>query len=194
MVQPVALIPLACLKCGTPLAAQPDEVAWVCARCGQGLLLDENAENGLARLEFQYASGLDPAPPAHSAGGDRKGMPFWVVEGRVQIERTIFASFQDKSREAQELWAAPRRFFIPASEVPLQTLADLGPRLLLNPPALQPGPASPFEPVTVSPADLPALAEFIVLAIEAGRSDMLKQVNIQVNLTAPVLWVLPWGQ
>jgi hypothetical protein len=185
MVQPVALIPLACLKCDTPLAAQPDEVAWVCTRCGQGLLLDESAENGLALLEIQYASGLDP---------QRKGMPLWVVEGRVQLERTIFASFNDKSREAQELWAKPRRFFIPASEVPLKTLADLGPGLLLNPPTLQPGPAAPFEPVTVSPADLPALAEFIVLAIEAGRSDMLKQVNIQVNLSAPVLWVLPWGQ
>ncbi len=80
MVQPVALIPLACLKCDTPLPAQADEVAWVCARCGQGLLLDENAQNGLALLEVQYASGLDP---------QRKGMPFWVVEGRVQLERTI---------------------------------------------------------------------------------------------------------
>jgi hypothetical protein len=63
--------------------------------------------------------------------------------------------------------------------------------MLLHPPALQPGPAVPFEPVTVAPTDLPALAEYIVLAIEAARSDMLKQVTIQVSLSAPVLWVLP---
>ena len=100
-----------------------------------------------------------------------------MVEGSVQLQRTTYAALSDKAREAQQLWCQPRRFFIPASEVPLQTLADLGPRLVLNPPALQPGPPAPFEPVTVSPDDLPALAEFIVLAIEAGRSDMLKQVT-----------------
>ena len=182
MVQPVELIPLACLKCDTPLPAQADEVAWVCARCGQGLLLDESAEKGLLPLEVYYTAGIEP---------NRKGKPYWVVEGAVQLERTIFASFNDKSKEAGELWSQPRRFFLPASEMPLQTLADLGPRLLLNPPVLQPGPPAPFEPVTVSPADLPALAEFIVLAIEAGRSDMLKQVNIQVALSTPALWVLP---
>jgi hypothetical protein len=182
VVQPVELIPLVCLKCDAPLPAQPDEVAWVCTRCGQGLLLDEAAERGLSPLLVQYANGLDP---------NRKGKPFWVVEGSVQLQRTTYATLSDKAREAQQLWSQPRRFFIPASEVPLQTLADLGPTLVLNPPALQPGPAVLFEPVTVSPDDLPALAEFIVLAIEAGRSDMLKQVNIQVNLSEPALWVLP---
>ena len=182
MVQPIELIPLTCLQCDTPLPAQPDEVAWVCARCGQGLLLDESAERGLARLAVQYATGIDPT---------RKGKPFWVVEGSVNLQRSTFESFSNKSGEAQQLWSKPRRFFIPASDLPLQTLAEVGPRLLLNPPTLQHGPAVSFEPVTVSPDDLPGLAEFIVLAIEAGRSDMLKQVTIQVTLAAPALWVLP---
>ena len=182
MVQRVALIPLACFKCDTSLPAQPGETAWVCARCGQGLRLDEDAPAGLAPLAVQYAAGLDPARP---------GKPFWVAEGRVQLQRTTYATLSDKAGEARQLWAQPRRFFIPAYDVPLQILADLGPRLALNPPALQPGPPAPFEPVTVSPDDLPALAEFIVLAIEAGRSDMLKQVGIQVSLSEPALWILP---
>ncbi len=150
MVRPVELIPLVCLKCDTPVPAQPDEVAWVCTRCGQGLLLNESDDRGLSPLVVQYAAGLDPARP---------GKPFWVAEGSVQLQRSTYAA--------------------------------LGPRLVLNPPALQAGPLAPFEPVTVSPEDLPALAEFIVLAIEAGRSDMLKQVQIQVRLSEPVLWVLP---
>jgi len=185
MVPPVELIPLACLKCDASISAEPDEVAWVCASCGQGLLLDETAERGLSPLVVQYANGLDP---------NRQGKPFWVVEGNVQLARSTYDTWSNKDEEAQQIWSQPQRFFVPASEVPLQTLADLGPRLLLNPPTLQPGPAAPFEPVTVSPDDLPALAELIVLAIEAGRSDMLKQVNIQVALSEPALWVLPWGQ
>lgn len=182
MVQPVELIPLVCLQCETPVPAQPDEVAWVCARCSQGLLLDETAERGLSMLAVQYASGLDP---------NGKGKPFWVVEGSVQLQRSTYDSFSNKAKEAELLWSQPRRFFIPAHDVPLQTLAELGPRLVMNPPALQPGAAAPFEAVTVSPHDLQGLAEFIVLAIEAGRSDMLKQVNIQVSLSEPALWVLP---
>jgi hypothetical protein len=182
VVQPVELIPLVCLKCDTPLPAQPDEVAWVCTRCGQGLLLDEAAERGLSLLEVQYAPGIDP---------NGKGKPFWVVEGSVQLQRSTYESFSNKAGEAQQLWSKPRSFFIPASDLPLQTLAEIGPRLLLAPPALQVGPPASFEPVTISPDDLPALAEFIVLAIEAGRSDMLKQVQIQVSLSAPALWVLP---
>jgi hypothetical protein len=182
VVQLVELIPLVCFKCDTLVPAQPDEVAWVCARCSQGLLLDEAAPRGLTALDVQYGSGIDPA---------RKGKPFWVVDGSVQLQRSTFSSIADKAGEARQLWSQPRRFFIPAFEIPLQTLAELGPRMLLNPPVLQAAPAVLFEPVTLSPADLPALAEFIVLAIEANRSDMLKQVQIKVSLSKPVLWVLP---
>ena len=124
MVQPVELIPLVCLKCDTPLPAQPDEVAWVCTRCGQGLLLDETAERGLSLLEVQYAAGIDPAG---------KGKPFWVVEGRVDLQRSTYESVSNKAGEAQQLWSQPRRFFIPASDLPLQTLAGARPA-----PAAQP--------------------------------------------------------
>jgi len=171
-----------CFKCDTPLPAGSDEVAWVCARCGQALLLDETEARGLVPLEVQYAAGIDPV---------KKGKPFWVADGRVLLQRATFSTFSDKAGDARLLWSQPRRFFIPAFEVPLQTLAELGPHLLLNPPTMTPGPAVPIEPVTLSPADLPALAEFIVLAIEANRSDMLKQVQIQVSLFEPALWVLP---
>ncbi len=32
----VKLIPMQCVRCQQPLTAQPDEVVWVCANCGQG--------------------------------------------------------------------------------------------------------------------------------------------------------------
>jgi hypothetical protein len=62
---------------------------------------------------------------------------------------------------------------------------------LLTPPALQPGSAARFQPVTLSPGDIQALAEFIVVAIEAERSDMLKQIVVSVKMSEPVLWILP---
>jgi len=177
MDRPVELIPLVCFKCDTPVSAEPDEVAWVCGRCGQGLLLDES--KGLAPLQVQYSAALPP---------NTRGKPFWVAEGSVGVQRQTYSG--DKSNEALQFWSQPKRFFVPAYTCQLDTLVDLGPRLLLNPPALQPGPATAFEPVTLAPGDIQAMAEFIVMAIEAGRSDMLKQVGVTVKLSTPALWVL----
>jgi len=56
---------------------------------------------------------------------------------------------------------------------------------------LQEGPAARYEPVTLSPDDAPALAEYIVMAVEAGRKDSLKAAEISVYLEPPDLWVLP---
>jgi hypothetical protein len=118
------------------------------------------------------------------------GKPFWVADGTVQLQRQIYG-YGDKGKEAQQLWSQPRRFYVPAFDCSLETLLSLGPRMLLQPPALQPGPVAPFDPVTLHPKDVQPLADFIVLAIEAGRSDMLKEVRLNVRLSEPALWVLP---
>jgi hypothetical protein len=192
--RPIELIPLLCIKCQTPVPAQAEEVAWVCARCGQGLILDET--KGLAPLELRYDTSL----AARSSGTQQnKGKPFWVADGLVVVERQTYSG--NKSSEAQNFWNVPRRFYVPAYTCPLETLRSIGPQMLLKPPALQPlqipppgevasRPYSAFEPVTLLRSDVQALAEFIVVAIEAGRSDMLKQIQVKVKLTEPVLWIL----
>ncbi len=175
----VSLIPLVCFKCETAVPAQPDETAWVCARCGQGLLLDE--EKGLAALSVQYSAALPPGAT---------GRPFWVAQGTATTIRKTYGS-RNESAESARMWATPRRFFIPAFTCPLETITSLGPALLQRPPVLEPGPAAPFQPVTLHPCDLNAVAEYIILSIEAGRKDNLKEIQIQLQLSEPALWVLP---
>lgn len=175
---PIELVPLLCIKCETPIPAEPDEIAWVCARCGQGMLLDET--KGLLPLQVQYSASI----PAGATG-----RPFWVMDGQVNLQRELYSG--NKNADAQLMWARPHRFTIPAYTCPLETLLQYGPQLLLKPPALQSGPAASFQPVTLSPGDIQALAEFIVVAIEAERSDMLKQIVVSVKLGEPVLWILP---
>lgn len=184
MARPVTLVPLACFKCDAPIPAQPEEVAWVCARCGQGLALNDDPEatgKGTLPLVVQFANGIPPAG---------RGKPYWVADGTVQLQRQIYG-YGDKGKEAQSLWSQPRRFFIPAFDCSLETMLSLGQRMLLQPPALQPGPAAAFEPVTLHRRDIQPMADFIVLAIEAGRSDMLKEVRLNVRLSEAALWVLP---
>ncbi|RPI34620.1 MAG: hypothetical protein EHM70_02315 [Chloroflexota bacterium] len=178
MDKPVELIPLVCLKCATAIQAQADEVAWCCAQCGQGQLLDE--EKGLVPLEIQFAAGLAP---------QRKGKPFWVATGQVTLQRERYSGNQNQ--QAAELWSQPQRFFVPAFACKLDDLLALGAGMLMRPPALQPGPAAPFDPVVLSPEDVKATAEFVVMSIEAERKDKLKEARFSLQLSAPVLWILP---
>jgi len=103
MQAPVELVPLRCLRCDTPVPAEPDEVAWLCAQCGQGLLLDE--AKGLAALEIQTAAGIPPGA---------LGRPFWVASGQVRLQRETHEGFIGRrTGQAERFWAEPRRFFVP---------------------------------------------------------------------------------
>jgi hypothetical protein len=179
MTAPVELIPLLCTRCQAPIPAGLDEVAWVCAQCGQGLLLSE--EKGAVPLEICFAAGLD------ERGG---GRPFWVVPGKVELQRKIFGG-GDPGGQARVFWGAGRTFFVPAYTCTLDELVQIGMQMIGQAPVLQPGPAVPFIPVTMLPEDVQPYAEFIVMGIEAGRKDRLKELQFKLDLGQPVLWVLP---
>jgi hypothetical protein len=152
-------------------------MAWVCAQCGQAMLLDE--DKGLQRIEIRYNSGIAPAS---------MGKPYWVCEGRLSMRRETYSG--KETNEAERFWSQGRRFFVPAFNCSLETALQQGGALLLTPPALQPGPAVRFEPVTLSVRDVLPTAEFIVMAIEASRKDKLKKVDFNLQLSAPALWIL----
>jgi hypothetical protein len=177
MDRPVELIPMLCLKCSAPLPAGPHEAAWVCGLCGQGMYLDE--VEGMAVLDIRYMAGADP---------DRPGKPFWVLEGRAELERETFKG--NKDREASRFWMEARQFYVSAFDCPLDTLLSLGTGMLKQPPRLQPGPPVPFEPVMLPMASVRPAAEFILTAVEAERKDKLRRLDFTLQLSQPELWIL----
>jgi hypothetical protein len=175
---PVQLLPMFCIRCQMPVPAKPDETAWVCSQCGQGMLLSD--EKGLVELEVNYAASNVPNHP---------GRPFWVAQAEVTLARRTYQG--DESRAMAAFWQVPRSFFIPAFALPVEELTRLGATLLQQPPVLNSGPAVPFQPVTVLPEDIQPLAEFIVLEIEAARQDKLRELNFTLKFSNPSLWILP---
>ena len=173
------LLPLQCLKCQAPIPANVDEVAWVCATCGQAALLDENQPGGLTPLELHYDASIRSGQP---------GRPFWVAQGQVTVNRQTYRG--NENQQAQEFWRQPRTFFVPAFACSLDELVSLGMKLLRQPVATLEGQRTPLLPVQLSMGDVRPMAEFIIMGIEAERKDMIKTVQIQLNLAAPVLWIL----
>ena len=191
----VRLIPLMCVKCQAPIAAKAEEVAWVCQQCGQGLILD-SAPAGKSAACAQDVFFSAAIPPGKS------GRPFWVSSGRVTITRRETYK-GNESRSAQEFWSAARLFYIPGWDAALEDIVSNGVQLLKTPRnsnsernsnsdfAMQSGSPAPFLPVVTLPVDMKALAEFMVVSIEAGRNDALKHIEFDLELASPQLWVLP---
>ena len=179
MSAPVRLIPLQCPKCQTPVPAQPDEVAWVCAQCEQGMLISD--EKGATPLEVFFSASIVQ---------DGIGRPFWVTQGTMTpVSRRTFSG--GNNREMDDFWATPRLFYIPAFVLPIDNLLEEGTRLLRNPVGMNRGSVTRFQPVALAPEGIKALAEFIVMSIEAGRADKLKELKFDLNLAKAQLWILP---
>ena len=179
MSEPIRLIAMQCPRCSTPVPAQPDEWAWVCAQCGQGLLLSD--EQGVSAVDVFFSAAIEQAKP---------GRPFWVARGAVQpVLRTTYRGNAEKDMAA--FWSVPRLFYVPAYQLNVEEMVAAGVELLYNPVRMQPGSPAAFAPVVVSPADVQPLAEFMVISLEADRKDMLKELRFEIKLDPPQLWILP---
>ncbi len=176
MAVPIELIPLNCIRCDVPIPANPDEIAWVCRDCGQGQRLQDE-QTILTPLEVHYSAGIQPGAT---------GKPYWVVQGQVSLDRQTFGR---KAKDSSALWSRPHKFIVPAYECPLDQMIERGTQLLRRPPSFNPGSPAPFTPVTLLMEDLPALVDFIVVAIEAERKDSLRTVHFNVQISTPELWI-----
>lgn len=173
----VELIPMLCLKCQQPITARIEEVVWVCQDCGQGLVLSD--EKGLLPQVVHYAAGI----PANTTG-----KPVWVAPGQVTLQRQTYSG--DRSQEMLAFWSQPRWFFIPAYELTLDQLAQTGVNMLKQPiPMQEAGSPAAFLPVTVPPEDIYPLAEYLIMAVEAERSDKLRALSFNLQLGQPELWI-----
>jgi hypothetical protein len=178
METPVELVPLNCIRCGTPIPAEIDEVAWVCRQCEKGQQL---GDDGLISLQVNYSMGIEP---------NQKGRPFWVCDGRVTLNRSTYGSASKQEQDALRFWEQPRIFIVPAFSYTYE-FTPVGIKWLQNPPAMEPGLIVDFEPITVAADDVIAWAEFLVFALEAERSDQVKKIEFDLKLEEPIMWILP---
>jgi hypothetical protein len=174
------LVGLECVRCGTPVPAEPEEVAWICETCGQGLLLDEQA--GLRSITVHFGpAGTDPGV---------KRMPFWIAAGHVRVTRR--ESF-GKDSAPDRRWEHPVQFVLPAFATSVERAVAWGRHFLLNSPDLGAGEAAPLQGVTVLPEEIDSLARFVVLTIEAEGKDKLEAIDFSLDLEPAELWVLSVG-
>jgi hypothetical protein len=180
MSAPVELVPLECLRCRSRLPAEEGQVAWLCPACGQGQRLDEAAE--LQPVEIRFA---------RSAGtGEARWLPFWVLPVRVRVlERVSYG----REQPPDPRWEQPQPFVLPAFDTRPEDAGQWGARFLKEPVTLVDGPVGSLPSVSVTPEEAQALAEFVVLTLEAERRDKIKSLNAVLDFGEAKLWCLPFA-
>lgn len=177
------LVALYCPQCAQPLAANNDDVLLSCGNCRAAVYLDDN--------------GVRPAKVYFVAGREQEETwrPFWVFSGMVKMTKRVSqGGGRSANKQAEELWGAPRRLYVPAWELSLQAAQEIGARLIQEQPSFEfitPPAEANLTAATMEPADAKKMLEFIVLAIEARRQDWLRDLTFHLEVGQPDLWALP---
>jgi hypothetical protein len=183
------LIALSCPHCSRPLAPEEHDVAILCPHCGRPV---EIGEDGPAPITVRFARrGPDGELPA-------SWQPYWAFQGAVAIrQRGTQGGGSRGEKESLAFWAAPRRFLVPAWALPVEQIMERGRELLKRLPAgsewvevEQPADVR-LQPAILFAEEARAILEFIVLSIEAERSDSLKSLAFDLDLGPAELWALP---
>ena len=178
------LLALRCPNCTRPVSAHNDHVLIACDNCHTVLSLSE--EQGLAVVKVSYA-----APQGEATAW----LPLWLFPGRVIIRRREAQRGSD-DKAAIAFWDQPRYFYVPAWDTNIQTWRTIGRELVKQQPQFQavsrPETAH-LRPAFLTAQDAQKIIEFIVLDIEVGRSDWLKNLDFSLEVSQPTLWAVPAG-
>jgi hypothetical protein len=184
------LLLLRCPACQRPLKANDHDLVLLCPACFAAVAIQDD---GLSLTKIQFAqSRSSPAEPV-------EWRPYWIFNGQVTLHSREVQSkdgfFSNNSAaEAEKLWGQTRRLYVPAWELSLAAVQEIGCRLIMAQPDYVPvaQPAAPnLLPAILSAADGQKMLEFIVTAIEARRPDMLRSLQFSIQINDVALWALP---
>ena len=184
------LLLLRCPTCQRPLKANDHDLVLLCPACFAVVAIQDD---GLSLAKIQFAQ------PSNSPAEPVEWRPYWIFNGQVTLHKREVQSKDgffgnNSAAEAEKLWGQPRRLYVPAWELPLATVQEIGCRLIVAQPDYTPvaQPAAPkLPPAVLAAADAQKVLEFIIMAIEARRPDMLRTLQFSIQINDVTLWALP---
>ncbi len=185
----IRLVPLQCPQCRRPLAAgEGEHLLATCEDCG---------------TTCEVVRGV-PLPRERTIHRPRSGsptefVPFWRFDTRVEIYQRETAGvgqlFKDLFNLDRGNGKAEVRFLVPAFEVNLETFKNLSLKMLrLGEERLlpwEPAPALRIRPAAMSMDEASRTLEFLILTLEAQKSDMMVHLAFRVDILASGLALLP---
>jgi len=185
----IQLVPLRCPRCTRPLAAgEGEHLLAHCEDCGTCCEVVQGVSLPRERTVYRPRSGTAT-----------EFAPFWRFDARVEIYQRETAGVGQFLKDFFNLGRGDSnsqvRFFVPAFEVNLEAFKALGLRMLkLGMDRLEPwedAPRLPIRPAAMSMDEASRTLEFLILTIEAQKSDMMVQLNFRVDILESGLALVP---
>ena len=181
------LIPLKCKKCGSLLNADTRDVVYYCGNCDSGFeLINEKDELVPVNIDF--------AIPNKNMDTEKIYLPFWVFDADIKINSRdaagsitgfIMNIFGAKNKHGG-------KFYVPAFETSLENIRKLGLEFTKSQPEFNIIKKGKLNGCSCSSKDAEKIADFIFLSIEAGKSDMLKNITYSLGLSSPKVIAVPF--
>jgi hypothetical protein len=187
------LVELSCPACGAGLEAEGEDVVYYCVACRNGHLLDAESAR-LAPVEVAFAAA--PSRPAE------RHLPFWLLPAEIEILERLASGGGSLGRvlrawfgaEPEPSGKASGTFAVPAFDCDLERRVRLTARFTAELPRLGERLGEKLTGGTLTPADARQLAEFTLLAEEAGQPDTLRSLRYELRFGAPRLFGVPFAQ
>lgn len=193
------LVVLDCPQCGAPLAAEEEDLVYYCTACHSGFRVPEAGEEGgegaakrLVPVEVSFLA--TPAQPADLH------LPFWLLPAQVEIVerkgsgdlfRGLLRFFMGSDEETA---AGEGTFAIPAFRASLQRVVALAQRYTFERPATGELSRERLLGGTCTVADARKLAEYVLIASEARKPDMLEELRYRISFGPARLLGVPFKQ
>ena len=187
------LLELACPACGAGLEAEGGDVVYYCVACRNGHLVEE-AAGRLAPVEVAFA--VAPSRPAE------RHLPVWLLPAEIEILERVASGGGGLGRVLQALFGstaepagkASGTFAVPAFDCDLERRVRLTTRFTAELPRLGERLGEKLTGGTLTPDDARKLAEFTLLAEEAGRPDTLRTLRYELRFGEPRLFGVPFAR
>lgn len=181
------LVALKCKKCGSLLNADARDVVFYCGNCDSGFELI-NEKDELVPVDIDFAI------PNKKMNSKVVYYPFWVFDANVKIDSrdaagTITGFLTNIfGKEDKKVG----KFYVPAFETQLENIRKLGLEFTKSQPEFDVIKKGILKGCSYSSKDAEKIADFIFLSIEAGKSDMLRNITYSLGLSSPKVIAVPF--
>jgi len=174
-----------CRNCGSGLVVELNDFVTYCTSCGSGF---EIIEGELQPIEINFASAAKPGE------GELVYKPFWILKTNITIlERTSSGGFLKNLFGGGDGTAGRIKFYIPAFWSPIDNMKELAMAFTVKDPVASPQKFNvKITGFNYGREDAMKIAEFLLISIEAEKSDTMKTFRYKIDLEGYEILGIPF--
>ncbi|MBK9330841.1 MAG: hypothetical protein IPM96_00205 [Ignavibacteria bacterium] len=175
-----------CKSCGSGLSVEVNDNIVYCTSCGNGF---EEIDSEMKSIEINFANA------AFRSEGELIYKPFWLLNTSITIlERKATGNFiKNLFGGSGEFTGGDILFYIPAFYCKIESMEDLSKQFTLKNPVASPQKYnSKLTGFAYGKEDAAKLAEFILISLEAEKSDVIKSFRYEMKINSYSILGIPF--